>query len=114
MTPKLEVLDESDDTCQTCEPADPNEFPQCSSSNKYGTNSYCTDKDLVIWSQAIPNHQVFLEEIPKPPGSGLPEGDFPFPARYWNTQSFAFRIPLNPVFSSAITNYSGAGALAVT
>lgn len=114
MTPKLEDLDESDDTCQTCEPADPNEFPQCSSSNKYGTNSYCTDKDLVIWSQAIPNHQVFLEEIPKPPGSGLPEGDFPFPARYWNTQSFAFRIPLNPVFSSAITNYSGAGALAVT
>ena len=43
----------------------------------YPQVAYCTDSDLVIWSNAIPNHDVYLEEIPKPPGSGLPEGDFP-------------------------------------
>ena len=105
--------DANDDDCQACTPADPSEYPQCDFPSAHVSSAYCTDVDLVIWSQALPDHEVFLEEIPKPPGSGLPEGDFPYPARFWNSQNFAFRIPLVPEYSEAITNYSGAGALAV-
>jgi hypothetical protein len=73
--------------------------------------AYCTDRDLVVFADAIPNHAVRLEEMPKPPGSG-PETD-DFSVRIWNTQSYAYRVTLKPQFTGQFVNYTGAGAQAM-
>ena len=119
-----EETEEGED-CQPCVPASNSTYPQCDveQSLNFGNASlwaqghisaaYCTADALVVWTDAVPNHGVYLEQIPKPPGSGAPEGDFPIPARFWNTQAFAYRIPLEPELAPDITNYTGAGALAM-
>lgn len=40
------------------------------------TSAYCNSQYLVVNSDGIPNHEVFLEEIPKPPGAPT---DQPYP-----------------------------------
>ena len=105
--------------CQKCVPADPVEFPQCEVHksllfvNGHIEAAYCNADYLVVFSNAIPNHQVRLEEMPKPPGAGPQAGDFS--VRVWNTQSYAFRVPLRPSYNAdgSIKNYTGAGALAM-
>jgi hypothetical protein len=107
-----------DRQCQQCVAADPSRFPQCDVKKSlmwyhgHISHAYCTDSDLVVFADAIPNHRVRLEEMPKPPGSGPQAGDFS--VRIWNTQSYAYRIPLRPKLVDEIVNYTGAGALAMT
>jgi len=105
--------------CQQCTPASPAKFPQCDVKKSllwykgHISNAFCTDKELVVFSNAIPNHAVSLEEMPKPPGAGPQAGDYS--VRVWNTQSYAYRIPLVPKYMpDTIVNYTGAGALAMT
>jgi len=105
--------------CQQCVPASPKAFPQCDVHKSllwhhgHISAAYCTDRDLVVFSDAVPNHAVRLEEMPKPPGSGPETGDFS--VRIWNSQSYAYRIPLRPKYlPDTIVNYTGAGALAMT
>jgi len=85
------------------------------------TAAYCNDKYLVVWSDGIPNHEVFLEEIPKPPGTATDQ-DYPGSPgtgdqgalRTWSTKSYAYVIPLNPTLSSnGTTAYTGFGAMAM-
>ena len=79
--------------------------------------AYCTEQDLVIWSDGIPNHEVFLEEIPKPPGAPTDQayasgGDGQGVLRTFTHKSYAYRIPLNPAKASSVTYYTGFGAMA--
>ena len=94
------------DDCQACVPASADEYPQCdvnaSIIRDHISAAYCTDHYLAVWANARPNHQVPLAEIPKPPGSDMETGDCP--VRLWNTQSYTYRIPLNPVVAEAKTN----------
>ena len=83
------------------------------------SKAYCTGKYLIVWADGIPNHEVFLEEIPKPPGtntdqdlpySGNDQGDL----RTWQQMSYTYRIPLTPKLStSGETKYTGFGAMAM-
>ena len=122
--------------CQPCAAASKAAYPQCDVGKSllwhgdHISGAYCTNDSLVVWSDAVPNHDVFLEEVPKPAGSGPPSGDLsarrPRPGekrrprrrtpqvRLWNTQSMAYRIPLDPTYSANATDYLGAGALAMT
>lgn len=77
--------------------------------------AYCTEQDLVVWSNGEPNHEVFLEEIPKPPGAPTDQsypmgGDGQGVLRTWIHMSYAYRIPLQPKKASSITYYTGFGA----
>ena len=98
--------DGTEGDCQVCVPASADEYPQCDVNASliwdHISAAYCTDDYLVVWANARPNHQVHLAEIPKPPGSGMETGDYP--VRLWNTQSYTYRIPLNPVVAEAKTN----------
>ena len=104
--------------CQQCDSADASVFPQCAVRDSaliwdHIQAAYCTDEFLVVFADSIPNHAVNLEAMPKPPGAGQKQGDYS--VRVWNTQSYAYRIPLRPTFATdgSITNYSGAGAMAM-
>ena len=105
------------DKCRACVPASPKQYPQCDVRKGlywhggHVASAFCTDVDLVVFADAVPNHAVFLEEMPKPPGGGPQVADFS--VRAWNTQSYGYRIPLEPQYTGVFTNYSGAGALAM-
>ena len=104
------------DKCRQCTPASKAKYPQCDVRKSLAWHgghvaaAFCTDVDLVVFADAVPNHAVFLEEMPKPPGGGPQVDDFS--VRAWNTQSYGYRIPLEPRYTGVFTNYSGAGALA--
>lgn len=69
---------------------------------------YCTDTYMIIQSNGMPNHAHTLAYVPRPPGGGGSGGyGTQCVTRTQVTQSFTWKIPLNPVAlstSSATVN----------
>lgn len=82
------------------------------------TEAYCNDKYLVVWADGIPNHEVYLEEIPKPPGTNTDEA-YPYSGndqgalRTWKKMDYTYVLPLSPELASSVTTYTGFGAMAM-